>query len=65
MVVNVEEFEPKLSLSFETLVAVISAWSGINKISPPIFDYRLLCVLTNNLLVFTVCMEHPVPLVGI
>ena len=38
--------------SFETLVTLISKWPGISKIYPPILDYRMLCVLSNNLLVF-------------
>ena len=37
---------------FEILVTLISKWPGISKIYPPILDYRMLCVLSNNLLVF-------------
>ena len=37
---------------FETLVTLISKWPGISKIYPPIVDYRMVCVLSNNLSVF-------------
>ena len=37
---------------FETLVTLISKWPGISKIYPPILDYGMLCVLSNDLLVF-------------
>ena len=37
---------------FETLVTLISKWPGISKIYPPILNYRMLCVLSNNLSVF-------------
>ena len=42
--------------TFETLVTLISKWPGISKIYSTILDYRMFCVLTNDLLVF----EHPV-----
>ena len=38
--------------TFETLVTLISKWPGISKIYPPILDYRMLCALSNDLLVF-------------
>ena len=38
--------------SFEILVTLISKWPGISKIYPPILDYKMLCVLSNDLLVF-------------
>ena len=33
---------------FETLGNLVSKWLGISKIYPPILDYRMLCVLSNN-----------------
>ena len=41
-----------LGNSFETVVTLISKWPGIGKIYPSIIDYRILCVLKHNLLVF-------------
>ena len=38
--------------SFETFVTLVSKWPGISKIYPPIFNYKMLCVLTNNRLHF-------------
>ena len=36
----------------ETLVTLKSKWPGISKIYQPILDYRMVCVLRNDLLVF-------------
>ena len=33
-------------------VALISKWPGISKFYPPILEYRMLCVLSNDLLVY-------------
>ena len=43
----------------ESLVTLISKWPGISKIYPPILDYRMLCVLSNDLLVFDSSQETP------
>ena len=45
--------------SFETYVTLISKWPGISKIYPSILDYKMLCVLSNNLLVFNSSQGTP------
>ena len=44
---------------FETLVILVSKWTGISKIYPPFFDYRMLFVLSNNCLVFNSSQGTP------
>ena len=45
--------------SFGTLVTLIAKWPGISKIYQPLLDYRMLRVLSNNVLVFNSAQGTP------
>ena len=44
---------------FETFKTLIAKWPGISKIYPPIFIYRVICVLSNNCLLFNSSQGTP------
>ena len=46
-------------ISFGTLVTLISKWPVFSKIYPPLLDYKMLCVLSNNVLVFNSSQGTP------
>ena len=50
--------------SFENFIILISKWLDIREIFPPNLDYRILCVLYNNLLVFDSFQGTPCRLIG-